>query len=580
MTRLLRLLSRPLLPALAVLALGAPAFAETMLPIDVPDSYGSYLAGAQALRDLSGSDAERFMRDASTTQWNVPEVAQRAFIADLINGDIDRATTSASHVLELSPNYSLATLAIASSDLKDRRYRQVERELADMSSNDFIGISAAVLRAWAFIGDGRGGDADAAMAKLGKGGLGDFLTFHRALMADISGDSASAIRLIGKAYKLEPNAARTVEAYARILGNAGRFDEALAAVQKFDGQGLGDPSIDAVAKALAAHQRPGPYAASAQAGAAELYHAVAIALARDGNADLAIGFLQLGLYLDPHNDSIRLLIGQLLDGAGQHADANTYYADVPDVSPLKLTASVRIAQNYDAMGDRQEALRELDNLAAANPRDTSTLTVLADMLRRDKQYDKSAAVYTEAIDIDNGTRPGEWVLYYGRGIAYERAGHWDKAQPDFLEALKLNPGQPDVLNYLGYTWVDKGQNLDQALGMIQQAVKATPTDGFIVDSLGWAFYKLGRIPDAVTTLEQAVQLKPNDPQINDHLGDAYWRAGRRLEAHFQWNVAASLDPDATLKAEIEKKQASGLVDGATASTGASATRAASATVTQ
>jgi Flp pilus assembly protein TadD len=580
-TRLLRLLSRPVLPALAVLALGAPAFAETMLPIDVPDSYGSYLAGAQALRDLSGSDAERLMRDAATTQWNVPEVAQRAFIADLINGDVDRATTSAEHVLELTPDYALATLAIASSDLKDRRYRQVEQALADLKSNDFVGISATVLRAWALVGDGRGSDADAAMAKLGKGGLGDFLTFHRALMADISGDSASAVRLISKAYKLEPNAPRTVEAYARILGNAGRFDDALAAIRKFEDQGLTDPSIDAVAKALTAHQRPGPYAANAQAGAAELYHAVALALARDGNSDIAIGFLQLGLYLDPHNDSIRLLIGQLLDGAGQHADANTYYADVPDGSPLKLTASVRIAQNYDAMGDRQEALRELNNLAAANPADTTTLTVLADMLRRDKQYDKSAEAYTRAIDIDDGTRPADWVLYYGRGIAYERGGHWDKAQPDFLEALKLNPGQPNVLNYLGYTWVDKGQNLNKALDMIQQAVKATPSDGFIVDSLGWAFYKLGRIPDAVATLEKAVQLKPNDPQINDHLGDAYWKAGRRLEAHFQWNVAASLDPDATLKAEIAKKQIDGLTDDATTST-ASSTRPAAVptTVTQ
>jgi tetratricopeptide (TPR) repeat protein len=577
-TNLLRLLTRPVLPALAVLALGAPAFADTMLPLDAPDPYGSYLAGAQALKDLSGSDAERYLRDASTTQWNVPQVVQSDFVADLINGDIDRAASTASHLLDLTPGNSLAKLAVASTDLKDRRYRQVERDLADVPTGDFAGITAAVLRAWAYVGDGRSSDADAAMTKLGKGGLGDFLTFHRALMADISGDSSSAVKLITEAYNLDPTAPRTVEAYARILGNAGRFGDALAAVRKFDDQGLGDPAVEAVGKALAAHQRPGPYAANAQAGAAELYHAVALALARDGNNDLAIGLLQLGLYLDPHNDSIRLLIGQLLDGAGQHADANAYYADVPDDSPMHLTAAVRIAQNYDAMGDRPEALRELTNLAAANPNDVDTLTVLADMLRRDMQYDKAASIYTQAINIDQGAHPGDWILYYGRGIAYERGGHWDEAQPDFLAALKLDPGQPDVLNYLGYTWVDKGQNLDQALGMIQQAVKATPTDGFIVDSLGWAFYKLGRIPDAVSTLEEAVQLKPNDPQINDHLGDAYWKAGRKLEAHFQWNVAASLDPDATLKAQIEKKQAFGLGDGATASTATPAT--ASPTVTQ
>jgi Flp pilus assembly protein TadD len=577
-TKILRLLTKPVVPALAVLMLGAPAFADTMLPLDAPDAYGSYLAGAQALKDLSGSDAERYLRDASATEWNTPQVVQNTFVADLVSGDIDRAASTADHLLDIAPDYALAKLAVASADLKDRRYRQVERELANIPANDFAGISAAVIRVWAYIGDGRSDDADAVMGKLDRGGLGDFLTFHRALMADISGDSASAVKLISQAYKLDPAAPRTVEAYARILGDAGRFDDALAAIKQFDAQGLGDPTVEAVGKALAAHQRPGPYAANAQAGAAELYHAVALALARDGNNALAIGLLQLGLYLDPHNDSIRLLIGQLLDSANQHASANTYYADVSEDSPVHLTAAVRIAQNYDAMGDRPEALRELTNLAATNATDIDTLTVLADMLRRDKQYDKAADVYTQAINIDRGARPGDWILYYGRGIAFERGGHWEKAQPDFLEALQLDPGQPDVLNYLGYTWVDKGQNLAQALGMIQQAVKATPTDGFIVDSLGWAFYKLDRIPDAVSTLEQAVQLKPNDPQINDHLGDAYWKAGRKLEAHFQWNVAASLDPDTALKAELQKKQADGLSDGKTAS--ATAPVPPAATVTQ
>jgi tetratricopeptide (TPR) repeat protein len=227
---------------------------------------------------------------------------------------------------------------------------------------------------------------------------------------------------------------------------------------------------------------------------------------------------------------------------------------------------VRLAQNFDSMGNRPEALRQLGNIVAANPTDLDAITVFAELLRVDKQYDKAAEIYTKAIDLQKVTRPSAWVLYYERGIAYERSGKWDQAQPDFLKALDLNPDQPQVLNYLGYTWVDKGENLDQALEMIQKAVKATPNDGFIVDSLGWAFFKLGRMDDAVSTLEQAVQLKPNDPQINDHLGDAYWKVGRRLEAHFQWNVAASLDPDATLKAALVKKQANGLDSSATALT--------------
>jgi tetratricopeptide (TPR) repeat protein len=565
-THALRLLTRPVLPALLALLLAVPAMAETSFELATPNPYGNYLAGRQALRDLSTSDAENYLHDAATTQWGTPAVIQQAFIAYLANGDIDRAADTAAHLLDLTPNYALARLAIATTDLRARRYHAVEHELAGLDSGDFAGITAAVLRAWAFVGDGRQADANSTLDAVGRDGLQDFLILPRALMADVSGDTTNALMLAQQAYNLDATTPRTIEAYARILGNAGRFDDALAIIKKFDDQGLDDPGLDAVQKALAAHQRPGLFAGNVQAGAAELYHAVAIALARDGNNNLAIGVLQLGLYLDPHNDTIRLLIGQLLDGANQHAGANAYYANVPASSPMYLTAAVRIAQNYNAMDNRPEALRQLGNLVATNPTDLDTLTVYGDLLRTDKQYDKAAAIYSKAITVDGGNRLGDWVLFYERGIAYERGGHWDQAQPDFQKALALNPGQPDVLNYLGYTWVDKGQNLDQALSMIQQAVKATPNDGFIVDSLGWAFYKLGRFPDAVSTLEQAVQLKPNDAQINDHLGDAYWRAGRKLEAHFQWNIAASLDPDDALKAALVKKRADGLDGTATAQT--------------
>jgi len=565
-TQVLRVLIRPLVASALALTLCAPALASTSVSLEMPSGYGSYLAGQQALRDLSTGDAERYLHDATTVEWTNPLVVQQAFLAYLANGDMDRALAMANHLLELRPNNGFAKLVIAASELRDRRYRAVERQLNGVSTADIAGITGAVLRAWAFVGDGRPDDAFADLDKVGKGGLSDFLLFHRALMADVAGDSAEAIDLAGKAYRANPTAPRAVEAYARMLGNAGRFDEALGVIDKFDAIGLGDAVVDQVRKDLAAHQRPGLYAANAQSGAAELFHGIAVALARDGNPDLAISLLQVGFYLDPHDQVIPLLIGQLLDASDQHAAANAYYTNIPTSSPLRLTAMIRVAQNYNAMDNRPEAIRQLTNIVNTNPTDLDALTVLGDLMRADKQYDQAAKYYSQAVNVDKGESTADWVLYYERGIAYERGNQWDNAQADFLKALQLSPEQPQVLNYLGYTWVDKGQNLDKALDMIQRAVKATPTDGFIVDSLGWAFYKLGRDDDAVHTLEQAVQLKPNDPQINDHLGDAYWKVGRKLEAHFQWNVAASLNPDPTLKAEITKKQAGGL-EPATASAG-------------
>ncbi len=439
MTHLLRLLSRSVFPAFVVLACGAPAFASTTVAMDVPSSYGSYLAGQQALQDLSTSDAARYFHDATASEWNNPAVVQRAFMAYLADGDIDRAVSTANHLLDLAPDYTLAKLVVATSELKDRRYRAAAKELDGIAGDDFAAIGSTLLSAWAKVGDNRRADAFAGLDKIGKQGLQDFFTFHRALMADVSGDSADAITLAGKAYEANSAAPRSVEAYARMLGNAGRFDDALAVLNKFYDQGLGDPMVDVVRDAIKNHQRPGLFATSVQGGAANMYHGIAVLLASDGNADLALSMLQLGLYLDPHNDVIPLLIGQLLDNANQHAAANGFYQNIPSASPVRLIANIRIAQNFEAMGNRTEAIRELSNIATTNPTDLDALLALALLQRIDKQYDAAAATYSKAIAIDNGARAADWQLFYQRGISYERGNHWDQAQPDFSRRWRSIP---------------------------------------------------------------------------------------------------------------------------------------------
>jgi tetratricopeptide (TPR) repeat protein len=393
---------------------------------------------------------------------------------------------------------------------------------------------------------------------IGEAGLEDFLVFHRALIDDVAGHGAEAIETAKRAWESDPFVARIVEAYARMLGNAGRFDEAAEVIEKFENEGLTHPLVDAVEEAIDAKRRPGLFAPNVQAGAAEMFHGVGVALARDGSADVALVFLRLGHYLDPGADVIALVVGQLLDGAGEHEAANVVYDRVPATSPMKPTAVVRVAENLDALGDREEALRRLGNIVRANPEDLEAISVLGDLQRTAEQYAEAAQSYTRALELTPGDPPGDWRFYYVRGIAYERNKEWPKAEADFLKALELRPDQPQVLNYLGYSWVDQGMNLQRALQMIEKAVEQAPNDGYIIDSLGWAFYRLGRFDEAVQTLEQAVQLRPNDPEINDHLGDAYWRAGRMLEARFQWSIAADVDDDGNVKERVQAKLANGL----------------------
>jgi tetratricopeptide (TPR) repeat protein len=538
-----RLLSRSLLAiSLSIVSIGIGTAATTSSPKG-PSTAGAYLAGTQALFDLRTGDAARFFREALSGDAENPMVIERGFISFAANGDIEEAAEAARRLLPFAPKNDLAKLVIATVELKERRYDSAISELDGVEHESFAGITAGVLRAWAYTGAGRHEEAEALLSEIGAAGLEDFLVFHRALMDEVAGQTDAAIENAAKAYEADPFVARIVEAYARILANAGRMDEARAVIDRFDAEGFTHPLIELVRGDLDDNRAPGPFATTVQVGAAEMFHGIGVALARERSTDVALVFLRLGLYLDPRADVIALVVGQLLDTAGQHTAANLIYDNVPATSPMKPTAVVRVAENLDAMGNREEALRRLGNIVRANPDDLDALSVLGDLQRTDERYAEAAESYSRALDLTPGDQPGDWRFYYVRGIAYERNKEWPKAEADFQKALELRPDQPQVLNYLGYSWVDQGINLDPALDMIERAVAAAPNDGYIIDSLGWAFYRLGRFDDAVEQLERAVLLRPNDPEINDHLGDAYWEAGRQLEAKFQWRIAAAVAGD-------------------------------------
>ncbi|MEQ8600198.1 MAG: tetratricopeptide repeat protein [Devosia sp.] len=557
MAAMLALMATPL-AAQSEASAGLRQAAQDMLKLFRPSVTGSYMAGQQALKDLRTDEAARYFSDAAQADWDNPILVERAFVALATDGQIGKAASTARRMLELDPANELAELVVASEALKERRYDSAVRQLSQISQDSFSGITAGILRAWAMVGDNRGDDAQALMEELGANGLDEFLVFHRALMAEAAGDSELALELAARAFEAEPYVARMAEVYARMLANAGRFDEAVDVLDAFESEGLTHPIIEIVRESIEAGRRPGIFAANVQIGAAEMFHGIGVALSRDGSSDLALVFLRLGVYLDPGADVISLALGQLLDIAGQHQAANQIYDAIPANSAMKPMAVVRVAQNLDATGDRAEAIRRLRNIAATRPDDLDAVSVLGDLLRYDEDYLAAAEAYSKALEITGGESPADWRFYYVRGIAYERAKEWPKAEADFLKALELNPDQPQVLNYLGYSWIDQDMHLVRALEMIETAVAAQPQDGYIIDSLGWAFYKLDRMEEAVETLERAVMLLPNDPEINDHLGDAYWKVGRKLEARFQWNIARSVDEAGNVAERVGPKLAEGL----------------------
>ncbi len=293
-------------------------------------------------------------------------------------------------------------------------------------------------------------------------------------------------------------------------------------------------------------------------GAAEALFGVAASLTDETNADIAILYLRLSLYLSPHLDLAKIVLADRFEALDKFADAIAMYRSVDADSPYKAAAAIQVAIDDTRINRNDDAIAELTDITKSRPTDLSAWTALGDAYRNAEKYPLAADAYDHAIKLLGQVDAKDWPLFYARAVAEERSNHWDDAEADLQHALKLSPDQAQVLNYLGYSWVDQGRRLPEALAMLEKARALSPFDGYIVDSVGWAYYRLGRYDDAAKTLEAAILLVPGDSTINEHLGDAYWKVGRKLDAHFQWSHALAFGPDAAEKPKLEAKLEHGL----------------------
>jgi len=380
------------------------------------------------------------------------------------------------------------------------------------------------------------------------------------MILDVAGQKKEAAKRFERAYKLDPTALRVVQSYGSFLSRQGNTAEALKIFATFDEALPRHPlMLEATAELKAGKKLP-PMIDTPQAGAAEVLYGLGAALGRRGGEDLGLVYLQLALYLAPSHPLALLSLGDLYEAMKKPELANKIYERVPLNSPLQRNAQIQLALNLDALDRTDEAKASLEKIIAANPGDLEAIMALGNVQRGRKQFAECGDVYSKGVDTLTKTEKANWVIFYFRGICYERSKQWAKAEADLKKALELYPDQAHVLNYLGYSWIDQGINLDDGMRMIKRAVEQRADDGYIVDSLGWAYYRLGNNEEAVKQLERAVELKPEDPTINDHLGDAYWKVGRVLEARFQWSHARDLKPEPEDLVKIEAKLKSGLPD--------------------
>ena len=320
----------------------------------------------------------------------------------------------------------------------------------------------------------------------------------------------------------------------------------------------GHPVARALQEQIEAGERPELLITTPAEGMAEAFYGLGEALTGEGGVSVGAVYLQFALYLTPDSVFALATLANAYETTKRYDDAIAAYDRIPKGTPLQMSIDIRKALNLNQLERVDEAQKLLDEVARENPSEIRPLDALGNIMRGNKRYAEAVDYYTRAIALIDKPEQKHWTYFYSRGTCYERLKKWDSAEADLQKALQLSPDQALVLNYLGYSWIDQNRNLKQGLALIEKAVRQKPDDGYIVDSLGWAHYRMGNYKEAVKHLERAVELRPEDPVLNDHLGDAYWRVGREREARFQWDQALTLKPEPEDAEKIKRKLQKGL----------------------
>lgn len=549
--------------ALAAILITTPmtlaAQSSSVTPLGSTSASGSYLAARHAGQQRDAAAAAAYYRAALKRDPNNSELLDRVFLSFLVDGDVDEAVKFGERVAQADKTDRVARLVLGVSGIKHKQYAAARRDLAQSIRGPITDLTATLLSAWSLYGANDTKGAIAVIDRLtGPEWYAIFKDLHAGMIYDLADNEKEAGKRLEHAYKLDSTALRVVEAYGSWLSRNRSAKDAQAVFEAFDKVLPRHPLIVEAMDKLKAGEKLPPLVPNVQLGAAEALYGLGASLGRRGGEDLGLVYLQLSLYLAPSHSLSLLSLADLYESLKKPELAIKAYERVPANSPLHRNAAIQMAANLDTLDRPDEAQKHLEALIKQHPDDLEAIMALGNVLRGHKKFAECADVYSKGVTAIGTPEKSNWVIFYFRGICYERSKQWPKAEADLKKALELFPDQPHVLNYLGYSWIDQGINLDQGMEMIKKAVQQRPDDGYIVDSLGWAYYRLGNYEEATKQLERAIELKPEDPTINDHLGDAYWRVGRLLEAKFQWAHARDLKPDPEELPKIEEKLKSGL----------------------
>lgn len=533
------------------LTLALPALAN-------PDP-GAYLAGRQAVVDHKYALAAEYFERALRSRPDHAALMENLLAAYLALGNLEKAAPIARQMINANIHSQAANMTALVDSATKAAWGDV---LTHLDEGHVISpLIDGLARAWAHYGTGDAAAADAEFDKvIETRGLKSAGLYHKALARALSGNAEGAIEILSlpKTEGLQQTR-DVIVARAELLSQIDQADQARTLLAATFGAKANDPHIRNIQDRLAKGE-PVPFTVieTPQAALSDAFRAIASALLNDKQYGLGLLYARMAQALTPDNVPTILLNAELLQDIGRADLAAQAYAQVPKTSGAYVQAELGRAEALETADDLTGAMATLTALAASHPEIPNVQAGLGDVLRRMERTSEAEAAYTRALELMGEKAPARWVMLYTRGITRDALDKWPDAEADFRAALALRPDQPQILNYLGYSLLERQGDLDEALKMVEKAAASEPNNGAIIDSLAWALYRLGRYEDAIGPMERAVELEPTDPIVTDHLGDVLWAVGRRDEARFQWKRALSFNPESDLRARINRKMELGL----------------------
>ena len=521
------------------------------LPATALADAGSYLAARTAMVDSDFSEASQYYARALVRDPGNRALLENAATAYLGLGDIDRAVDVARRMMSAGSSGQLGGLILTGGEALEGDWDAVRKGFDDGLT---VGpLFDGLAKAWSQVGSGNMTAALAAFDEVsGNGGVEAFGLYHKALALGSVGDFEGAAQILsGETGTVLRLSRRGVVAYAQVLSQLERNEDASALITESFGASL-DPYLEDLKVRLDAGETlPFDAITSPRDGLAEVYFSIANALRNEAQPSYTLLYGRMATGLRPDHIDALLLNAELLEALERYELATEVYDLVPRDDPSFHAAEIGRAEALRRSGRDEAAIEVLEQLSESHGHLPLVHVTLGDTLRGMERFEEAKIPYNTAISQIETPEEQHWIIYFARAITHERTDSWPEAEADFRKALELRPDQPQVLNYLGYSFLEMKTNYDEALEMIERAVELRPDSGYIIDSLGWGLYRLGRYDEAVGHMEKAVEIMPIDPIVNDHLGDVYWAVGRYREAEFQWHRALSFITEDTDPQDVD-----------------------------